>query len=308
MGCLLGSGPHHAPGGRIGALVDVTEAKLVRTPAGVHTPFGTLRLAAADAILAAMGAALRTRDLRASLEFIEIAWSLADARAFTFDTLAALGELIPADEIGYSDLDRVRRQVLDYVGTDQRDDGDEADDDELFWGIVDTHPICRHQQAYADFSAIRLSDVISRRRLVNSRIYAEWFRPAGFEAELEVGITRSTARTRDFVLDRATGDFSERDRAVLELVRPHLRRIHEMTDMRRAAASSEPNDLDLLTAREFEILELVAAGLRNAAIAERLWISPGTVKRHLENIYAKLQVTNRTAAVTRLTAQRRDGR
>lgn len=249
--------------------------------------------------------ALRSRDLRASLEFVEIAWSLADERAFKLETLAALGELIPADEIGYADLDRVHRETVDYVGTDLDGDGDE-NEDELFWDIVEAHPICRHQLAYCDFSAVRLSDVMSRRRLINSRIYAEWFRPSGFEAELEIGITRSRARTRNFVLNRATGDFSERDRDVLELVRPHLRRIHAMADMRRALASSEPSDVSLLTARESEVLELVAAGMSNAAIAERLWISPGTVKKHLENIYAKLQVTNRTAAVMRLTAQRHD--
>ena len=54
---------------------------------------------------------------------------------------------------------------------------------------------------------------------------------------------------------------------------------------------------ELLTTREGEVLELVAAGLTNAGIAERLWISPGTVKKHLDNVYAKLGVTNRAAAV-----------
>jgi DNA-binding NarL/FixJ family response regulator len=51
-----------------------------------------------------------------------------------------------------------------------------------------------------------------------------------------------------------------------------------------------------LTARELEILSLVAEGRTNAEIAERLWVSFGTVKKHLENVYAKLGVHTRTAA------------
>ena len=52
-----------------------------------------------------------------------------------------------------------------------------------------------------------------------------------------------------------------------------------------------------LTRREREILALVAEGKTNAQIAEQLWISGGTVRRHLENAYAKLGVHTRTAAV-----------
>jgi DNA-binding CsgD family transcriptional regulator len=55
-----------------------------------------------------------------------------------------------------------------------------------------------------------------------------------------------------------------------------------------------------LTGREHEIVMLVAEGLTNAQIAERLWISPGTVRRHLENVFAKLDVHTRTAAVARI--------
>ncbi|HZS34692.1 MAG TPA: response regulator transcription factor [Methylomirabilota bacterium] len=51
----------------------------------------------------------------------------------------------------------------------------------------------------------------------------------------------------------------------------------------------------LLTAREIEIVRLVAEGLRNQAIAERLHISEGTVKVHLHNIYEKLGVDSRVA-------------
>ena len=244
---------------------------------------------------------LRRRDLHQVLDFVETAWAAAGERPFTEETLAALAELIPADLVDYCDLDRVRRCDLDYVEVGQVPD----DDWELFWRIADEHPLCHHQQAYADFSATRLSDVISRRRLVNSRIYAEWFRPSGIEAELEMGIAPSRIRTRNFILDRTHGDFSDRDRAVLEAIRPHLCRIYEMTELRRAVGDAQPEERDRLTDREAEILELVAAGLTNAGIAERLWISPGTVKKHLENVYAKLGVANRTAAVT---AASRSGR
>jgi LuxR family maltose regulon positive regulatory protein len=44
--------------------------------------------------------------------------------------------------------------------------------------------------------------------------------------------------------------------------------------------------------------------LTNAEIAERLWLSPGTVRRHLENVYRKLGVHTRTAALARARAAR----
>jgi DNA-binding CsgD family transcriptional regulator len=53
-----------------------------------------------------------------------------------------------------------------------------------------------------------------------------------------------------------------------------------------------------LTPRERQIFALVARGKTNQEIAQSLWIAPTTVRRHLENIYAKLGVRTRTAAAT----------
>jgi DNA-binding NarL/FixJ family response regulator len=54
-----------------------------------------------------------------------------------------------------------------------------------------------------------------------------------------------------------------------------------------------------LTGREREVLELVAAGLGNAAIAHRLSLSPKTVRNNVSSIFAKLQVADRAEAIVR---------
>jgi DNA-binding NarL/FixJ family response regulator len=54
-----------------------------------------------------------------------------------------------------------------------------------------------------------------------------------------------------------------------------------------------------LTEREREILDLIAAGANNAAIAERLFLSAKTVRNHVSNIFAKLQVADRAQAIVR---------
>ncbi|XVQ85422.1 response regulator [Microbispora siamensis] len=54
-----------------------------------------------------------------------------------------------------------------------------------------------------------------------------------------------------------------------------------------------------LTAREREILDLIAAGLSNTRIAERLSLSPKTVRNNVSNVFAKLQVADRAQAIVR---------
>ncbi len=71
----------------------------------------------------------------------------------------------------------------------------------------------------------------------------------------------------------------------------------------RQAAQAMPagqpkEETPALTPRESEILELIAKGLSNTEAGRVLEISSGTIRTHLEHIYAKLDVTNRVEAVT----------
>jgi two-component system, NarL family, response regulator LiaR len=59
----------------------------------------------------------------------------------------------------------------------------------------------------------------------------------------------------------------------------------------------EPNKTNICSNREKEILRLIAVGKTNQEIADQLVLAPGTVKRHVHNLFSKLQVRNRTEAI-----------
>ena len=71
--------------------------------------------------------------------------------------------------------------------------------------------------------------------------------------------------------------------------------VHHAFEDAQASASLSTEHANL-TARELEILRLVAAGSSNAAIARGLWVAEQTIKFHLSNVYRKLGVSNRTEA------------
>jgi DNA-binding NarL/FixJ family response regulator len=58
-----------------------------------------------------------------------------------------------------------------------------------------------------------------------------------------------------------------------------------------------PEQLAALTAREREVLALITRGLSNAEIAERLQLSPGTIRSHINRIFTKLQLRDRAQAI-----------
>lgn len=66
---------------------------------------------------------------------------------------------------------------------------------------------------------------------------------------------------------------------------------------REQLPSRSKNALERLTEREKDVLFLLVTGLPNKAIAKKLFVSDGTVKTHTLNIYQKLDVANRTAAI-----------
>jgi DNA-binding CsgD family transcriptional regulator len=148
-------------------------------------------------------------------------------------------------------------------------------------------------------SVVKPSDFYSVRQWHSTGMYCDYHRPIGIEHELQLclpepaGLSGGPGRNVRLYLYRGPGpDFSERDRAVLTLLRPHLYQAYLDAERRR-----HPDRR--LTPRQAELLRLVAAGHTNTQIARRLGVTEGTVGTHLENIYERLDVSSRTAAVTR---------
>jgi ATP/maltotriose-dependent transcriptional regulator MalT len=103
---------------------------------------------------------------------------------------------------------------------------------------------------------------------------------------------------------RSDGDSLPSPRKPLKIDLEHRRlvitRLHGDDQAMLGAEESMSTGSKVLSWREWQILGLVEEGKSNAAIAASLWIAPGTVRAHLENIYAKLGVHSRTAALARV--------
>jgi DNA-binding NarL/FixJ family response regulator len=274
---------------------------------------------------------------------------------------------------------------------------------ELLAELAGEHPLIHHFRETRDGSAHRISDFWSQNEFHASRLYRLLYQPMGIEYQMSVTLPAPRPTVLGLVVNRADDDFTQRDRAVLNAVRPYLTQawrtardqerlralINAATDVMERSGSgavmlTDPpeeltpgalvtlyryfgrpsptsalparverwlaapahrsqglTDLTLdrplsaqlagsrvalryvpgngahpgalllseerrvsqrqhfeslgLTTRQAEIVRLITVGASNAVIADRLHVSPATVKKHLDNIYGKLGVRGRGA-------------
>jgi len=248
------------------------------------------------------------RDLRALAAIVsENRPDLPDGEGLPLSLLADLKDQIRCEGISLdrTDIGRQAYSVLQSIPVPSHDElkaiKDRAPADwERFWTCRSECQFCSYPERTGDLrSIVKVSDFYSARQWHNTGMYTDIFRPQGYEHQLQLflpdpaGLSGEPGRTVRLHLFREPGpDFSERDRAVLTLLRPHLYQAYLHAGQRRHPAPR-------LTPRQKDLLRLLAAGHTNSQIARHLGIAEGTVRTHLENIYEKLNVSSRTAAVTR---------
>jgi DNA-binding CsgD family transcriptional regulator len=231
---------------------------------------------------------MNTRAVNALLRVIADSASADSVDAYHDELLGALAVALPCELLVWNEF-AIGGWEEPMSRTEPRDAISPA-----LWAAFTSHmlehPLIQHYAA-GERTAHRLSDATGARAFHRLGLYLEFFRPLSIEHQLTLGLSGSPGRLVGLSLNRARRDFVDEELLLAELLRPHLE-AGELA-VRRAAARSA------LTRREREVVDLVAAGATNAAVAEALVVAPGTVKKHLDNIYAKLGVDSRTGAAAR---------
>jgi DNA-binding NarL/FixJ family response regulator len=175
----------------------------------------------------------------------------------------------------------------------------------LFAELAHENPIYQRWMRTRDGRAYRFSDVATREELEATRLHKEVYEPLGIHHQIAVTLPSEADRVLALVLHREDSDFTDDERELLNRARPFLiqayRNAIAHTELMRGSAELMNGTLEAhgLTAREAEVMKLVALGGSNRDVATRLAVSDRTVQKHLERAYRKLGVTTRSAAAER---------
>lgn len=162
-----------------------------------------------------------------------------------------------------------------------------------------TIPIFKHGRPIAYKETDLLDDSVRKKT-----VYYNDFLAHGHEYPASLCIAQNGVCYGAVTLFRSknSGDFSDRDIFILNQLQNHLstRLISEFERTSNYNSTAKLYELAYswhLTAREMDVIKFVLAGLNNEEISNELFIGQSTVKKHLRNIYRKLDVKNRVQLI-----------
>lgn len=214
-----------------------------------------------------------------------------------------LGRLIGCDGLCWNLVDRQSGDVQVIGYPEEIFSGDFSELAEL-----DDHPMIQSYLASGSRPLgdrpRRITDLLDVRAFHHTRTYNELFRRVSVEHMLTVLTDRmNPGAGRCFTFTRSPGvDFSADD--VIHAA--HLQPVLRAFDVGLAAVAAPPptDEKTMPTRRELQVALLVSRGLTAQACAHSLRISPGTVRKHLENLYVKLGTHDRISAIAELRRRR----
>jgi DNA-binding CsgD family transcriptional regulator len=238
----------------------------------------------------------------------------ATARAVEFSELSEFRtgvielarELVPCESASYNELKPGAGAIVIA-------DPDEALTEksiEVFSRLAGENPLVAYYARTGDGRPARFSDLISRRRLHALTLYDELYASMGIEHQIAFVLPSPPGEIVGIALNRHQRDFTGEEAAMLELLRRPLRacyrRLVERERLINLLSGAEDDEITKhavalgLSERQTEIMRGVVGGASNAQVGVSLGISRRTVEKHLQNIYAQLDVTSRTQAAARI--------
>ena len=249
---------------------------------------------------------MRADRREAVLDFLLEAVADEGTTPFPADVLAGLRRVVRCEAIAYWEWSA--QELLEFSLA--------ADQPEVILPVWDVYPQVRQDDPLAGGApngsplpnrewlgrALLISDFISDREFRRRALYAEVCKPLGVRAVMKVFLPTGGAIGASLVFDTTRTRFTETDRLILQRLVPHLAQLRRNAHARKTYPalidSTAPARMRLLrlSPRERVVLARAALGETNTAIAQALFVSPGTVRKHLEHIYDKLEVRGRTEA------------
>lgn len=223
---------------------------------------------------------------------------LPEGEAIPEDVMEDLAQLVPCDLLSAYGRDTPRR--LSFCNQEQPAIGrteEQALAEELFFELHYWDSPCSYADRTGDTaSVLRTSDLMPDMQYRQTGMYCDVDRVFGITHEVIVCLDGGApGRTLRLIFSRTGGsDFTDEDVALLALLRPHLQMAYAVGEARKMQVQP-------LTARQREIMRYVASGHTNGQIARQLNVSESTVGKHLENVFARLHVGSRSAAVAKLS-------
>jgi DNA-binding CsgD family transcriptional regulator len=245
---------------------------------------------------AVTGYTLGDRHLRALGGVVE--WSRHEdpSVALNAHLLQALRELVGWDHIMFEGVDYVRGSSWFSQGNGYDVDWFSTEVEKgTFWDLVRSGHEVRPWMPDNNASIVtKPTDYMSTKQWRGLPVYVDMLRQGPSTTyELMMNIEDTAGRQLRLLCWRNGGhDFSERARFDLQLLMPHVEAAYRRGQQHRRKSR--------LTQRQQTLLEWVGQGWTNHQIARRMGLSEGTVRTHLNNIYARLEVSSRTEAVTRV--------
>jgi DNA-binding CsgD family transcriptional regulator len=182
---------------------------------------------------------------------------------------------------------------------------------EIFGRLAGENPLIAHYARTGDGQPVRFSDFVSRRGLHRLALYDQLYRDMKVEHQIAFVLPSSPGEVVGIALNRERHDFSHEEAAMLDLLRAPLRACYErlvereqLTSLLSAYEGHEDVAVRMttlgLSERQVEVMRSVIGGASNAEVGMNLRISRRTVEKHLQNIFAQLDVTSRTQAIGRV--------